>query len=438
VIPFIWAHLYARKARSVALLLGVLVATTGFTVLTGATDTARLEVTGAVNRSADAAYQVLVRPKGMRTALEDERQKVRPNSLSGIYGGITPEQARQIAALDGVDVAAPIAMVGYANAGSVARVDITNLVDRSLDRQLIRMDKTFFADRGLSSAKGRSDFVYVTKHEVAWPKLGNGASSTGIEFSDGSVHPGAELCNEGLAVIEEGRSVCQWIDREEMSNLMKDTQSATLSVFQLTADGRFRHGFAGPDGNRVETGEQAVASVSWHVPMLLAAVDPAAEARLVGLDGAVTAGHYLGPADRIGKQPAPMKDPILPVISVEQPYPDNNVRIGLSRIGLSAPPPGDTPANALATLDAARGPQLETRTLTSIPEATTSRTRTARSPRCRWRATPRPGGARTCTASTCRGRSTTRRSAPARRASRSASPTSSGSTTRARCRRSTR
>src|SRR3954470_21346464 len=89
VIPFIWAHLRGRAARSVALLLGVLVATTGFTVLTGATDTARLEVTGEVNRSADAAYQVLVRPTGSRTKLENDRQKVRPNALSGIYGGIT-------------------------------------------------------------------------------------------------------------------------------------------------------------------------------------------------------------------------------------------------------------------------------------------------------------------------------------------------------------
>src|SRR3954464_11790 len=102
VIPYIWAHLRGRAARSVALLLGVLVATSGFTVLTGATDTARLAVPGGVNRSATATYQVLVRPKGSRTRLEDDRQKVRPNSLSGIYGGITADQAARTPGLDGV------------------------------------------------------------------------------------------------------------------------------------------------------------------------------------------------------------------------------------------------------------------------------------------------------------------------------------------------
>ncbi|MFI5916587.1 FtsX-like permease family protein [Dactylosporangium sp. NPDC051541] len=368
MIPFIWAHLAKNKGRSVALLLGVLVATTGFTVLTGATDTARLQVTGEVNRSAAAAYQVLVRPKGTRTALENDRQKVRPNSLSGIYGGITPEQARQIAALDGVDVAAPIAMVGYANKGRTAIFDITNLLDQSLDRQLIRLDKTFLADRGLSTAKARSDFVYVTKHTVAWPNISAGGTSLGMQYTDGSSHAGKDMCDDGLAVLEDGVPVCQWIDRDEMSNLMRDTQGATLQVIQLMPDGKYRRGFGGISASELTTEDKAMAYVSWQVPMLLAAVDPQAEARLVGLDGAVTAGHYIGPADKLGKQPPPLNDPILPVLSVEQPYPDNGLRVDLSRIALTAPPPGDRPANALAMLDATTGPKLETRTLNGNPE----------------------------------------------------------------------
>src|SRR3954451_16567925 len=101
VIPFIWAHLRGRAARSVALLLGVLTATTGFTVLTGATGTARLQVTGAVDRSAKAAYEILVRPKGTRTELEDQRALVRPNSLSGIYGGLTMADYAKVKAVPG-------------------------------------------------------------------------------------------------------------------------------------------------------------------------------------------------------------------------------------------------------------------------------------------------------------------------------------------------
>ncbi|WP_426507522.1 FtsX-like permease family protein [Dactylosporangium sp. McL0621] len=368
MIPFIWAHLRGRGGRSVALLLGVLVATTGFTVLTGATDTARLQVTGEVDRSADAAYQVLVRPKGTRTHLEDDRQKVRPNSLSGIYGGITTDEAARIAALDGVDVAAPIAMVGYANQTRFASVDVTALVDRTLDRQLIRVDRTFLADRGLSSAQGRAEFLYVTKHRLAWPKI-DGASSSGIQFSDGSVRPGAELCDDSLAVLEDGAPVCQWIDMGEMSNLMSDLQGAQLTILQLLPDGRFQEGSMGDHADQVVTTDTASVTLTWKTPMLLAAIDPAAEARLVGLDRTLTAGQYLGPADSLGRAPAPVDEPIVPVLSVERPYPDNSLRIGLSRVPLSAAPPGDTPPHALATLDAMTGPNLETRTVQSRPQA---------------------------------------------------------------------
>ena len=64
---FVWGQLRGRAGRSVALLVGVLVATTGFVVLTGATTTSRLAVTGTVERNTRAAYDILVRPKGTRT-----------------------------------------------------------------------------------------------------------------------------------------------------------------------------------------------------------------------------------------------------------------------------------------------------------------------------------------------------------------------------------
>ncbi|WP_433210231.1 FtsX-like permease family protein [Dactylosporangium sp. CS-047395] len=367
MIPFIWAHLRGRAARSVALLLGVLVATTGFTVLTGATDTVRLEVTGEVDRTATAAYQVLVRPQGTRTQLENDRQKVRPNSLSGIYGGITTDQVARIAALDGVDVAAPIAMVGYANESRYAIEDVSGLVDRSLDRQLIRVDRTFLADHGLSTAKAAPSFVYITKHPLVWPKV-DGATSDRVEYSDGSVRRGYDLCGDTLPVLEEGRPVCDRIEEEAVSSLMNDLQGGSLTTFQLMPDGRFQQGSQGPKAADVVTTDTAGVYLSWRIPMLLAAVDPRAEARLVGLDQAVTAGHYLGPGDKVERKYPPMNEPWLPVLSVERPYPDNSLSIGLSRIPLSGQPPGDTPEHTLATFDAMSGPRLETRTVRADPE----------------------------------------------------------------------
>src|SRR4029077_14678312 len=108
-----WSQLRFRAVRLIALLIGMLVATTAFTVLTAASRTSQLRTVGTVSAHFVPAYDVLVRPRGARTRLETRTDTVQPNFLSGTYGGITMGQYHQIAAIPGVQVAAPIAMVGY-------------------------------------------------------------------------------------------------------------------------------------------------------------------------------------------------------------------------------------------------------------------------------------------------------------------------------------
>src|SRR5262245_22181597 len=113
VIRFIWAQLRGLPRRSVALLIGVLVATTGFTVLSAQAAISALRVNDDVTANYRAAYDILVRPKGSRTGLEDERGLVRPNYLSGLFGGITMAQLEKVRGVGHVELAAPIAMLGY-------------------------------------------------------------------------------------------------------------------------------------------------------------------------------------------------------------------------------------------------------------------------------------------------------------------------------------
>jgi putative ABC transport system permease protein len=84
-----WSQLRFRTARTVALLAGMLLAATAFTVLTGASRTAQLRTIGTVTAHFQPAYDILVRPRGSRTALEARMGTVQPNFLSGIYGGIS-------------------------------------------------------------------------------------------------------------------------------------------------------------------------------------------------------------------------------------------------------------------------------------------------------------------------------------------------------------
>ena len=129
----VFAQVRRRAGRATALLLGMLIATTGFTVLTGSTATSRLQVIGTVQDNFRSAYDILVRPTGTRTALEEQRELVRPNFLSGQFGGITLDQYEQVRQIVGVDVAAPIAMIGYVTAFGSVEVDLTDGADRTLD-----------------------------------------------------------------------------------------------------------------------------------------------------------------------------------------------------------------------------------------------------------------------------------------------------------------
>ena len=116
-----WSQVRFRPARTLALIAGVLVAATAFTVLTAASQTAQLRTVGTVSANFVPAYDILVRPKGARTALENQTGTVQPDFLSGIYGGITMAQYHQIQQVPGVQVAAPIAMVGYTQLQATVR-----------------------------------------------------------------------------------------------------------------------------------------------------------------------------------------------------------------------------------------------------------------------------------------------------------------------------
>ncbi|SCG56235.1 FtsX-like permease family protein [Micromonospora inositola] len=358
MLGFIWRQLRGRAGRSVALLVGALVATTGFIVLTGTTTASRLQVIGAVERNSAAAYDILVRPKGSRTAQEAARGLVQPNYLSGLFGGITMSQYRQVAAIDGVRVAAPIAMLGYSTRGVPVKMDLTAAVDRNAERQVIRIDPTFSAERGLSHASAHPHYAYVTRNEVVYPDFGGEDGSGPVRYSNGKTYR-VGVCEGGhgvpLEVLPDGRAepICGPPEvGGEAGTTRSDLEESSFLAFRLLPDGRFEDMEVVRGERRVRVVNRLVVSIGWYVPFLIAAVDPPAEERLVGLNAAVAEGRTLRtddlPVDLPGTQ-----NTQFPVLVTSRPYVDGTVSVSYSRLrpervaGLSAA----AVARALATAD---------------------------------------------------------------------------------------
>lgn len=324
-----WGRMRRHRGRTLAVLAGILTAVTGFVVLTGSVTTQQARLTDFVQANSVGAYDILVRPAGTESALEKKSQLVRGNFLAGQYGGISLAQWHRIQQLTGVHTAAPIAMLGYVPLDITASVDATAQVDPSLQQQLIKVSRTWLTDRGLTKINDPgADYMYVTRNPVIWPTYvgthdGTLYSSTAIEYLyDGrQIHVDPDACGtytdprEGtggllsvngvpVEALPDGtfRPICA-----ALGNFGSTTEIGSLSaagrsdflVAHLGADGAFTTSRPYP-GYTPKSSKRLVVPVQWDLMVQLAAIDPAAENALVGLDSATVRGSALTD----GMQPA--------------------------------------------------------------------------------------------------------------------------------------
>lgn len=107
-----------RQVRLIFLLLGLLAASAGGILVASASQTTLFMAEGELSHFWRTSYDILVRPAGVRSPIEEKYGLVESNHLSGLWGGITLEQYEMIKSIPDVDVAAPIAMIGYIVGGA--------------------------------------------------------------------------------------------------------------------------------------------------------------------------------------------------------------------------------------------------------------------------------------------------------------------------------
>jgi putative ABC transport system permease protein len=271
---------------------------------------------------------VLVRPRGSRSEIERRTGQAPPNFLSELSEGITHVQWRRIQRLPGVEVAAPIANVGYVFPTVSVPVDISAAA-RTHGRVLLRARVAWRSEAGLTRAADRPNYAYVTPNrlrgEPGWrhEELGFYRRYSLREDIPGRSRP-APVCTS------------IWVQQPEtvISGPFASRWRSSVGCFsRRTGTGRIDWGPLRRSPPRVE--------LRWAFPMLLTAIDSESEARLTGLDRTVVGGRYLRRGDRarLTREPRSREDfvpRILPVLAASRTYVDEQAELAVERLGAAA------------------------------------------------------------------------------------------------------
>lgn len=324
---------WRRRRRSAVLVLALALAACAFTVLVNNASSARLELRGGVRGAQRGAYDLLIRPAPGPGGL------LAPNFTAGQVGGISLAQYRTIAGLPGVDVAAPVALLGQVTQHVDVVLDVTDLLTAARP-QVVVADVTHRSDRGLSRfVTPAATYSYVTDRPLQVLGAGDGQRDADAAVTTVEHQP-------------DGR-------RLPVCTLPAPSTPAAAAAIALAHLGRCWSTAAGsPAPVRLPRGHVGLV-VPWSFPAVLAAVDPAAEQRLDGLAGAVTQGRYL-------PLTAPSDPTAIPVLVADQTYDDRSETLALRRLpDAAAQQLAGANGDRLAGLLAAGGPVLATRTVTS-------------------------------------------------------------------------
>ncbi len=267
-------ELLSRRTATLLAGAGLLTATLGFMVLASTSQTAQAILKGDINRAWAAPYDLLIRPPDSQTPLERSEGLVRPNFLSSGNGGISMQQLDAVRQVTGVDVAAPIAILGYVYWPAAVPIDLGSLVQPTQGIQAFRLRITASADAGMSTIPFTpAPYEVVAPHGTLHdPGGGEVTTSSTLTFPGGAID---------CATFDPASESC-WAPNIDCPGCLG------VPMYTTNSAGTNSPGW----------------TESFGQPLLVAAVDPDAEAKLTGLDRCLTQGSYLksGPVKSVPRQ----------------------------------------------------------------------------------------------------------------------------------------
>jgi putative ABC transport system permease protein len=287
VIRLGFRELLGRRTGTALSLAALLTATASFLVLTGTARTTQAVLEGDIGRAWDTPYDLLVRPTGSKSQLERSQGLVRPNYISGLLGGITRAQLASIRSIPGVAVAAPIAMVGF--------VEWPSAFEQSLRPQgrattVYRITAAAIGDGGLSRYHVEQRYVVISKR---------GSLEFGRGFQQLHLGGGSVDCTYPVNCF--AAKVCGF------------DQGCRTGAYPSVKEARYY--------------------LPLLQPIVIAGIDPGAEARIAGLDRCVSSGRYLA-ADDAPISSGPEDEPAferIPVLVSSRAFIDETLDVRIDR-----------------------------------------------------------------------------------------------------------
>ena len=305
----------------------MLVTAVSVTLLAVAAGTSALRVRGTVTASFKPAYDVLVRPANSFTEIERKRRLVTANYLSGIFGGISFEQYDEIKQIRGVEVAAPVANIGYVLAYAGLYIPMREYVNEE-PVQVYRVRTVYPTHAGRSRYPSQDNYVYITRRNAFNPET----YGYGTEIVPGKSEP-LKVCG-GVAWGGVGLGFYADAKPTRPTPFWNRGASGISCYSTRTPEAR----------NRNDPGPGMWSGSNIWFPLLLGAVDPAAENALLGLDKTVVSGRALRVTEGARSPPEGCLAcaPELPVVASTRTYVDTGLELVVER--LRVPTDVDVPA----------------------------------------------------------------------------------------------
>lgn len=310
---YLLSQLRFRKRRVLALGAAILVASASFSLLLSTVRTTRLEVVGTVKKNFRPAYDILVRPSDSFTSLEQAERLVRANYLSGIFGGISLDEYRVVRELPGVEVAAPIANVGYILPFEFVPIRINRFILGDRPADLYRLKPQWHANGGLSRYPDYDQYVYYSR---ANPMAVSGRYASAREVV--GERRTVPVCGNFFPPEIPPERPFALRGREGLTCFSSKTNAPMPSG---TDFGRFPRGFVG-------------GVIAANFPILLAAIDPEQERELVDFSDGLVSGRPLSSDEGASIQRISSRADyeVVPLLASTRPYVDEELVVEVERL----------------------------------------------------------------------------------------------------------